>query len=154
MVSSLQAWQGWPAVRAGGADVAVASAMEAPSLQVQGDDGAWTRARHSACDLGIVHGIGLSLDSAVDHVFPDVCGVSTMDSKAKISTFGIFTTLILEVLSNSRDDWGLRHSGNIDADVMGRLDDVSSEGAHKAGIVGVDLGILGQEVGTDDVLMG
>jgi len=34
---SLQARQGWLAARAGGADVAVASAMEALLLQVQGD---------------------------------------------------------------------------------------------------------------------
>ena len=43
---------------------------------------------------------------------------------------------------------------DIDADVIGGLGDVSSEGAHKAGVMGIDLGVLGQEVGADDVLVG
>jgi len=38
---------------------------------------------------------------------------------------------------------------DIDADVLGGLGDVSSEGARKAGVMGVDLGVLGQEVGAD-----
>ena len=135
-------------------DVAITSATEALPLQVQGDKGARTRARHGACDLGIVHGISLGLDGAVDHVFPNICRVSIMDSKTKISTFRIFTTLILEILSNARDNWGSWHLGDIDTDVLGRLGDVSSEGACKAGVMGVDLGVLGQEVGADEVLMG
>jgi len=128
--------------------------MEAPSLQVQGDDGAWTWARHGACDLSVVHGIGLSLDGAVDCVFPNICGVSAMESVAKINTFGIFTTLILELSACISDNWGSRRLADIDVDVLGGLGDVSSEGARKAGVMGVDLGVLGQEVGTDDVLMG
>jgi len=43
---------------------------------------------------------------------------------------------------------------DIDVDVQGGLGDVSFEGVHKAGIAGVDLGILSQEVSRDDVGMG
>ena len=39
-------------------------------------------------------------------------------------------------------------------DVQGGLDDVSLEGAYKAGIVYVDLGVFGQEVGRDNVGVG
>ena len=102
--SSLHARQGSLAARAIGADVAMASATEAPSLHSQGNDEARAWARHDACDFGVVHGICLFLDGAVDRVFPDVRGVSAMDSKAKISTFGIFAALILEILSNARDN--------------------------------------------------
>jgi len=110
--------------------------------------------RACAGDFGIVHGIGLGLDGTVDHVFPNICGVSTMDSKAKISTFRIFTALILECFANVGDNWGSQHSADIDMDVLGGLGDVFSKGVRKAGVVGVDLGVLGQEVGTDDVLVG
>ena len=78
MGSFLYAQQGSLAARAVGADVAVASAMEAPSLQVQGDDEAWAQARHVTCDWGDVHGFGFSLDGAVNRAFPNVCGVSTV----------------------------------------------------------------------------
>jgi len=105
-------------------------------------------------DLGIIHGISLSLDGAVDCVFPNICGVSAMDSKAKISTFRIFTTLILECFANPEDNWGSQRSGNIDMDVLSGLGDVSLEGAHKVGIVDVDLGILGQEVSRNEVHIG
>ena len=43
---------------------------------------------------------------------------------------------------------------DIDADIQDGLGDVSLEGACKAGVVGVDLGVFGQEVGGDDVSMG
>ena len=56
--------------------MAVASAMEALPLQVQGDDEAWAQARHVTCDWGGVHGFGL--DGAVNRAFPNVCGVSTV----------------------------------------------------------------------------
>ena len=71
----------------------------------------------------------------------------------KINTFGILATLILFSVQVG-NNWGSRHLADIDTDVLGGLGDVSSEGAHKAGVMGVDLGVLGQEVGTDDVLMG
>ena len=64
--SSLQARQGSLAARASGADVAIASATEALPLQVQGDDEVWAQMRHGACDWGVVHGIGLGLDGAVN----------------------------------------------------------------------------------------
>jgi len=152
--SFLQARQGSLAVRASGADVAIASAMEALPLQVQGDDEARAWMGHGMCDWGVVHGIGFSLDSGVDCIFPDVCRVSAMEPMAKINTFGIFTTLILKLFACVGDNWGSRHSADIDVDVIGGLGDVSSEGACKAGVMGVYLGVLGQEVGADDVLMG
>jgi len=152
--SSLHARQRSLAMRASGADVAIASAMEALPLQVQGDDEARAQMRHSACDWGVVHGIGFSLDGGVDCIFPDVCRVSAMEPMAKINTFRIFTTLILELFACVGDNWGSRHSADIDTDVIGGLGDVSSEGVRKAGVMGVDLGVLGQEVGADDVLMG
>ena len=71
----------------------------------------------------------------------------------KINTFGIFAILIL-FSACILDNWGLWRSVDIDADVLGGLGDVSLEGACKAGLVGVDLGVLGQEIGADDVLMG
>ena len=39
-------------------------------------------------------------------------------------------------------------------DVQDRLGDVFLDRAHKAGVVHVDLGVFGQEVGRDDVGMG
>ena len=79
MGSLLHARQGSLAARAVGVDVAVASATEALPLQVQGDDEAWVRTRHSACDLSIdVYDFGFSLDGGVKHAFPYVCGVSTI----------------------------------------------------------------------------
>ena len=128
--------------------------MEALPLQVQGDDEARAWMGHGMCDWGVVHGIGFSLDGGVDGIFPDVCRVSAMEPVAKINTFGIFATLILELSSCVGDNWGSRCSADIDADVIGGLGDVFSEGARKAGVMGVDLGILGQEVVADEVLVG
>ena len=72
---------------------------------------------------------------------------------AKIYTFGILAALILFSVRVG-DNGGSRRSADIDADVLGGLGDVSLEGARKAGVMGVDLGILGQEVSADDVLVG
>ena len=43
---------------------------------------------------------------------------------------------------------------DVDMDVQGGLGNVSLEGVRKAGIVGVDLGIFGQEISRDDVGVG
>ena len=71
----------------------------------------------------------------------------------KINTFGILATLILFSVRVG-DNWESRCSVDIDVDILGGLGDVSSEGACKADVMGVDLGVLGQEVSADDVLVG
>ena len=71
----------------------------------------------------------------------------------KINTFGILAALILFSVQVGNNG-GSRCSADIDADVLDGLGDVSLEGARKAGVMGVDLGVLGQEVGADDVLVG
>ena len=49
---------------------------------------------------------------------------------------------------------GSRHLVDIDMDVQDGLGDIFLEEACKAGIVGIDLGVLSQEVSGDDVGMG
>ena len=49
---------------------------------------------------------------------------------------------------------GSQRSDDIDADVQGRLGDVSLEGAHNVGVVGVNLDVFGQEFSGENVCVG
>ena len=72
----------------------------------------------------------------------------------RLNTFRSLGTLILEwpqCAGNIRGSWCLV---DVDTDVQGGLGDVYLEGVRKAGIEGIDLGILSQEVGGDDVSVG
>ena len=157
VVTSLQvgqAGQWWFDVWAVRTDVAMASTVEAPFLKIYGDDGARAIA-HMGTSVFIIQDISLCLDNMVNSVSPNVRGVTAVYFIAGLNTFGSLGILILEwpqCTGNIRGSWLL--AVDVDMDVQGRLGDISLEGACKAGVEGVDLGVFGQEVSRDDVGMG
>ena len=148
-----QAGQQWFAVRAVRADVAMASTAEVPFLKVHRDDRAGAVV-HMGAVVFIFQGIGFGLDNMVNSVFPNVRGVTAQYFLMSFFTFGKLGAFILEWPQCVGNIRGLQHSVDIDADVQGGLGDVFLKGVCKMGIVGVDLGIFGQEVSRDDVGMG
>ena len=73
-VFSSQARQWRVASRAVRADVAMASTMEAPSMQVHRDDGVWAWA---IAHIGASVDLGFGLNNAVNSISPNIRGVRT-----------------------------------------------------------------------------
>jgi hypothetical protein len=132
----------------------MASTVEAPFLEVHGDKGAQAIVR-MGMPVFVIQGISFGLDNAVNSAFPNVRGVTAQYFSARFSTFGNLFALVLEwpqCTRTIRGSWRL--VVDVDMDVQDGLGDVFLEGAHKAGVEGIDLGVLSQEVGRDDVRMG
>jgi len=92
-VSFLQVWQWGVAARAARMDVAMASTMEAPSIEVYGDDWARVWMWAIAC-MGTSFFLSLGFDDIVNGLFPKVRGVKTQCYLTRFSTFGNLVTSI------------------------------------------------------------